>query len=285
MSAAALLDRPAEVFSSALGGYRDRVRAVRREIVAHERSDSARVLIDQIASDGADARLVAVLAADEPPENEGILCRLYLRDPTRGRCRLVRSEDLEVPAPSAPESEDTRGDLAEELVDRDGRVYRLAAMDHGGLVQLRWTRTPPSTSPETVTLRTVVGALEAYEPARSMTEQAIGQQQLVRELSTKRLRHELRTLSASTIVLNRGLREAVLRRLAQGDSPRAMAERCGHFKDGGRARPSGDGSWLTRRIGLRTESGSQTPTPWVSLDVLEVIAREALGVHPSEVAL
>lgn len=292
MSATAPLDHSAEdreprvAASSALSSYRDPVRAVRREIVQHERSDSARVLIDQIASDGADARLIAVLAADEPPENAVLMCGLYLRDPTRGRCRLACPEDLQVSAPLTNEATALR-EPPDKLLDNQGRVYRLVAMDHRSRpqLQLRWTRARPGSAPETVTLRAVVGAIEAYEPARSMTEQALCQQQLVGELSTERLRNELSTLSASTIVLNRGLREAVLRRVAAGESPRAMAERCGHLRDGGEARPSGDPSWLMRRIGLMPPSGSEAPTPWVSLDVLEVIACEALGVHPSEVAL
>lgn len=61
-----------------------------------------------------------------------------------------------------------------ELRDGRGRRYRLAAVtDHRYGRQTRWLRRGARGRSETVTLRTVIGALETYEPARAMTRAAL----------------------------------------------------------------------------------------------------------------
>jgi hypothetical protein len=44
-------------------------------------------------------------------------------------------------------------------------------------------------------------------------------------------------------------------------------------------------SWLARRIGQTPEAGAAEPTPWISSDVLALIARDGLGLSPREVEL
>jgi hypothetical protein len=61
--------------------------------------------------------------------------------------------------------------------------------------------------------------------------------------------------------------------------------RCGRFKHDRCGRPSGETSWLARRIGLMPEGGARTPTRWVHTDTLALIAREGLGLSPNEVEL
>ena len=48
---------------------------------------------------------------------------------------------------------------------------------------------------------------------------------------------------------------------------------------------SGETSWLGRRIGVLAEAGASAPTPWVSSEVLALIARRGLNVAPCEVEL
>jgi hypothetical protein len=42
---------------------------------------------------------------------------------------------------------------------------------------------------------------------------------------------------------------------------------------------------LARRLGQKPESGTREPTPWISSDVLALIARDGLGLSPYEVEL
>ena len=46
---------------------------------------------------------------------------------------------------------------------------------------------------------------------------------------------------------------------------------------------SGETSWLARRLRLLPEGGRERATPWIHSDVLELIARDGLGVSPREV--
>ncbi len=64
-----------------------------------------------------------------------------------------------------------------------------------------------------------------------------------------------------------------------------IALRCGVVKRDRRGNPSGETSWLARRIGIMPEGGEKEITPWVHSDVLAVIAREGLGLSPREVEL
>jgi len=64
-----------------------------------------------------------------------------------------------------------------------------------------------------------------------------------------------------------------------------IATRCGRRKLDANGNHSGETSWLARRIGILPEGGKSTPTPWVSSDVLALIARNGLGIAPREAEL
>jgi hypothetical protein len=104
--------------------------------------------------------------------------------------------------------------------------------------------------------------------------------------STAVLAAELSRVQRSPIVLNRGLREAVLARVVnEGLSMSEIALRCGRVKNDARGGESGETSWLARRLGLVPEGGKGKPTPWIHSDVLALIARRGLGASPREVEL
>jgi hypothetical protein len=93
-------------------------------------------------------------------------------------------------------------------------------------------------------------------------------------------------MDVSQIVLNRGLREAVLAAAAaQGLSMSEIAARCGRVKYDSRGKESGETSWLARRLGIVPEGRENAPTPWIHSDVLALIARSGLGISPREVEL
>jgi hypothetical protein len=132
----------------------------------------------------------------------------------------------------------------------------------------------------------VVGALEDYEPVRSLATAAIERHRRDPAVSVATLGLELRRLGASPIVLNRRLREAVLDASArQGLSLSSIALACGRAKLDRRGRHSGETSWLARRVGLVSDDASRRPNPWVHSDVLALIARNGLGIAPHEVEL
>jgi hypothetical protein len=138
-----------------------------------------------------------------------------------------------------------------------------------------------------VGLREVIARFESYEPMRSHTLAALAHQEGgSSRLGLGTLRGELRRLQCSPVVLNRGLREAVLGAVAErGLSMSEIALRCGHVKRDAGGRVSGETSWLARRIGLRPESGRRAPGRWIHSDVLALIAWRGLGVSPREVEL
>jgi hypothetical protein len=135
-----------------------------------------------------------------------------------------------------------------------------------------------------VTLRELVGTLEDYEPARSMTATAL-RAQWPRDVGLSTLSLELSRLLRSPIVLNRGLREAVERAVRAGTSMSEIALRCGRLKSDRNGNRSGETSWLARRIGQMPEAGRARPTPWVHSDTLALIARDGLDLSPREVEL
>jgi hypothetical protein len=97
------------------------------------------------------------------------------------------------------------------------------------------------------------------------------------------LRAELVRVQNSPIVLNRGLREAVLAKVEREQlSMSEIAIRCGRVKHDRRGTESGETSWLARRLGLLPEAGHGAPTPWIHSDVLALIARDGLGISPRE---
>ena len=262
----------------------------RREIVECMGARGTRLVVDQAATGHRDRRLVAHLAADEPRANAELACRLYLEsNPQSGpRCRALTAADL-LATPFASETGSTgaspRATDAHAILVADGeRAYRIEPVaGRLRIPDLRWCRLGAEAS--AVSLRDVVGDLEDYEPACSITELALVAH-AGRPRSTSTLAVELGRVRSSAIVLNRRLRETVLAALApDGLSMSEIAMRCGRVKRDPRGRQSGETSWLARRIGLLPEGGQQAPTPWIHSDVLGLIARRGLGVSPREVEL
>ncbi len=262
-----------------------------REIVCLPGAGGSRLVNDRDARTLGDSRLVAHLAADEPPENDQIVSEVYLADESKGHCRTVSAEDLEL-APFSGPSPSTEGKASPDtrLVDCDGTVYRIREIStDGSFPELRWTRSrqPGQEEPfDALTLRDVVAHLEDYQPARSITSAALAVHHDDRCLSTHRLRCEMERLTTSEIVLNRGLREAVKRKVARGElNMSQIAMRCRRTKQDKRGNHSGETSWLARRIGQLRASGQDGPTPWVHTDVLALIVRDGLGATPREMEL
>jgi hypothetical protein len=262
-----------------------------REIVSLPRPDGSTLVVDYQLDTLSDGRLIAHLSPDEPPENAHIVCELYLADDSRGRCRAVTAEDFDLTrhATPLPPSPDTSYTVPAKLLrDGDGHVYRIRELPTSTTArELRWTR---SREPgrefgfDAVSLRDVVAALEAYEPARTLTSEALACHG--EHVSTRRLREELERLTASAIVLNRGLREAVQRELRFGALTHGeIAVRCGRVRSDCPGGSSGEASWVARRIGELPEGGEEKPCPWIHSDVLALIARDGLGVSPHEVEL
>jgi hypothetical protein len=276
-----------------------------RELVSLSGYAGSVLVLDRDAITLSDRRLLAHLAADEPPENAALVCRRYLEHAEPPVCRMVQAEDLEV----APFGESgaagvydartgavgrrrpqthTGGSSASEIVDPDGNSYRLRLLPgERATVQLRWCRRARGEREwERVSLRDVVAAIESYEPMRMLTERAIERSREDPGVVLTRLRWELERLSSSPVVLNRGLREAVLRELEVSETSMSeLAQRCGAIKRNRHGKPSGETSWLARRIGIMPEGGERHRTPWVHSDVLAAIAREGLNISPREVEL
>jgi len=272
--------------ASPLGRYTEGDAGAMREIARLPIADGSALVVDRLSGTHGDPRLLARLAADEPGENAQILCALYLADESRGRCRPVTGADFDAaPTPEAPET-----CIERELRDHDAFLYRVRRVaSDGRFPELRWTRSvlaDQAERSETVPLREVVARFEDYEPARSITATALAAHRTDRTVSTYGLKAELVRLAESPIVLNRRLREAVQSRLARGDLTMSeIAIRCGRCKDDSRGNTSGETSWLARRIGQAPEAGRREPTPWISSDVLALIARDGLGLSPREVEL
>jgi hypothetical protein len=285
--------------SRPVAGSRLRLIDVDREVVVLAAIDRSLLVVDRLVSDGSDARLVARIAADEPGANAELIADLYLSDARRPVCRPLTRVDFQrqpaldltgqtaagfVYGLSAPADQAA-------LCDRHGIRFRLTAVATAAdrAPELRWLRESPAGTQgvaECVSARRVVGALEDYEPVRSLTSAAIEQYRRDPTVSVATLGLELRRLGASPIVLNRRLREAVLDASArQGLSLSSIALACGRSKLDRRGRHSGETSWLARRVGLVSDDTARRPTPWVHSDVLALIARNGLGIAPHEVEL
>lgn len=275
---------------SLLARYTDRTGRT-REIVRRPGAKGSTLVIERSTGTGTDARLLAHLGVDEPIENARIVCGLYLSDPRRPRCRALRREDFLV-APLADAGsvdwEAVADRTARELVDDDGNRYELGAVTRDGAgCELRWRRLRAHGVVEPLTLRAVIGAMQSYEPARALTYRVLASCDGHRSaVSASSLRVELQRLEQSSVVLNRGLREAVLSATARGELTLSeIAIRCGRIKRDDAGNESGETSWLARRIGTLPEAGKSAPTPWVHSDVLALIARDGLGVAPRDVEL
>jgi hypothetical protein len=276
--------------ASCLARYTDR-RGREREIVRLAGAQGSALVVDRLAGCAGDERLVAHLCPDEPPENARIIGSLYLSDPRSRRCAALKDDDLHDAPPEWTAEHQTLADQAEArdqeaLVDQDGFAYELAEQGMFAVRQLRWRRRSPDGSAEPVTLRQVIGALQSYEPARTQTAAALKRHDGDREVSVACLRGEFDRITSSSIVLNRGLREAMLASMQRERLTLSeIAIRCGRIKRDESGNESGETSWLARRVGMLPEGGRETPTPWVSSDVLALIAREGLGLAPREVEL
>jgi hypothetical protein len=266
-----------------------------REVIAQPGWGGSVLVVDRDVIDGGDRRLVAHLAADEPPENAALVCDLYLEEARGGRCRcrLLTPEDSRT-APFADsweaELESTTVKADAEAVDREGRTYRLELLQTGMTVpELRWCRhlsEEGEGSPAPVSVREVTGCLESYQPVRTITLRALVLHRGDPEVSTTVLRAELERLQASPIVLNRRLRATVLATVERQElSMSEIAIRCGRIKRDCKDNESGETSWLARRLGILPEGGRNAPTPWIHSNVLALIARSGLGVSPHEVEM
>ena len=279
------------VASNRLGGYRHDQAGTTREVVCLAGAGGSRLVIDRDADTLTDWRLVAHLAADEPPENARTVCELYIADARRGSCRHLCIEDFQL-TPFAGLSEYEVGAASSDtaLLDSTCHVYRVREVAmRTSFRELRWTRSrhPRQEEPfDPLTMRHVVARLQDYEPARAVTTAALAVHKHDHSVSICRLRAELECVTTSRIVLNRGLREAVAREMARGEvSMSQIALRCGRVKHDKHGNQSGETSWLRRRIGEQAEGGQDGPTPWIHTDVLALIARKGLGIAPREIEL
>jgi hypothetical protein len=274
-----------------LGAYQD-AEARRRELVLLAGAGGSVLVVDRDAGSHADRRLVAHLGADEPAENVALVCESYLERPAGRWCRRLCPEDLHVvpfQETALDAEEDLRscaGALEIPLVDGRRRTYRLELLaGELSIPEWRWCRREqPRERAQPVSVREVVGALERYEPVLGLTAAVLAAHREDPRVSVVALGCERRRMRASRIVLNRGLREAVLAALAgERVSMSEIAMRCGRVKRDGRGVASGETSWLARRVGMLPESGASDPTPWVHSEVLGLIARAGLGLSPHEV--
>jgi len=247
------------------------------------------LVLDRDAATLSDRRLIAHLAADEPAVNAAIVSRSYLAQARRERClcRPLLAKDLSsIPSADAFEDEALAQCAREHAIDRLGRRYELTHLPTGmSIPELRWCRASKNgVEAQPVSVRDAIAQLESYEPIRTLTRRALHLHDGAGGVSVTVLRAELSRIQDSPIVLNRGLREAVLAVTeSQGLSMSEIAVRCGRIKRDRAGNESGETSWLARRLGLLAEGGRETPTPWIHSDVLALIARDGLGVSPREV--
>jgi hypothetical protein len=262
-----------------------------REVLALEGAAGSVLVVDRDASSARDTRLVAQLAADEPPANASIACESYVRRATEEviRCRRIEPEDFSAAGEFAPaQPRIAHGTVDPEIRDRHGRVYSLDLLDAGmSIPELRWRRRAAGVragAVRTVSVRETIACVEAYEPLRALTHRALVACAERDDVSVAVLRLELERVLRSPIVLNRKLRETVLAVSREQDlSMSEIAIRCGRVKRDRAGNISGETSWLARRLGLLPEGGRDAPTPWIHTDVLAIIARRGLGVSPREV--
>jgi hypothetical protein len=257
-----------------------------RELIVAPAHAGSRVVIDRTSAEADDARLIAHLAPDEPELNAEIVCSEYLRDPSPASCRCLCDADMAFLPAWVVHDLGRTSDLTAASTTEPFALTRVG----GGAREvpaLRWTGSPAQGGPQVpvLSLRRVIGMLESYEPARTLTLRAVARHRTDPGVSIATLASELDRLASSPIVLNRALRRAVQRAVADGISLSLIAMRCGRVKRDSRGNVSGETSWLGRRLGLLPEGGASRPTPWIHSDVLALIARRGLGISPREVEL
>jgi hypothetical protein len=275
----------------AIASYRDR-RGRPREIVTLPGAGKSLLVLDRDALTLGDRRLLAHLAADEPPENAEVVSRCFLDQARSARCACRRLTPSDLRAiPFADELDaDERPDAApapETLHDDLGVPYRIACvLGRASLPELRWCSQAIDAYCarwEPLSVREAIARLERYEPIVTRTRRAIAAGRDSDDVSSAVLRAELVRVQQSPIVLNRSLRAAVVDAVERGQSMSEIAMRCGRIKRDARGNASGETSWLARRLGLLPEGGRREPTPWIHSDVLALIARDGLGLSPREV--
>lgn len=254
-----------------------------RQVLALDCADGGVLVLDCGAGALTDARVIGRIAPEEPSENALLLGAMYAADERRGRPRALCPEDLAASGTRRSRENTPAPPSVGPLLDTDGNEHTIGLVHETSLTELRWLCKPNGAAGagEPVSLRATVGALESYEPPVALTESAIA----TTAVSVRTLAAELQRLRCSSIVLNRGLREAVARRIAEGASLSEIALRCGRLKYDRRGNPSGETSWLARRIGQLPEGGQPRPTPWIHSNTLALIAREGLCISPREVEL
>ncbi|HEY1834024.1 MAG TPA: hypothetical protein VGG08_06265 [Solirubrobacteraceae bacterium] len=264
-----------------LGHYPDGSGRI-REIVCRAGHGGSVLVLDRDADGREHDLLVAHLGADEPAENAALVCQHYLSGGWRLRCRPLTDEDIRR-APFTRE-EDWLNTHAASWLSPALAGLSLRRLQTGmSIPELRWTRGGAS---DAISLREAIAAFESYEPLVGCTRRALADWRRDGHVSTVVLSAELGRVLESPIVLNRGLREAVLERTRPGLlSMSEIAMRCGRIKRDRKGNSSGETSWLARRIGLLAEGGHGVPTRWIHSDVLALIAREGLGIAPREVEL
>ena len=168
--------------ASRLGRYTEHDTGAVREIARLSIADGSALVVDRLSGTHGDARLLARLAADEPRENAQILCALYLADESKGRCRPVhrrrprcRADTRSDSTSAASTSCATRRDRLSHPRVRVGWAFPRAPLD---------TQHPGPNRSETVRLREVVARFEDYEPARSITANALAAHRSDGTLST-----------------------------------------------------------------------------------------------------
>ena len=269
--------------------YRDEL-GIRRELIVRAGSSGSLLVIDRRPSALCDERLLAHLPADEPLENAMLVCRRYLEDrPARRGCRHVTEEDKRVAPFSLLRDTATTASTWEAVIGREVEYRLEQGPGRMTIAQLRWMRYRRGGgegSGKPISLREAIAEVESYEPLCAGTRTALARHGDDPNVSITILRAELERVLESPIVLNRGLREAVLEHLKREQlSMSEVAIRCGRIKRDCNGNESGETSWLARRLGLLPEGGKQKTTPWVHSDVLALIAREGIGVSPREVEL
>jgi hypothetical protein len=283
--------REAGPHARTLGHYID-LDGQSREIVARPGAGGSVLVLDQGALGYGERRLLAHLAPDEPAGNSAVVCRRFLTQARRERCRCrpLTKEDLSTIPFSRGVEEYVADDSPPSDVpqlDELGRSFGLERFQTGmSIPELRWGCRHPAEARKCrpVSLRETIASLERYEPVRTLTARALAFHEHVDDVSVTVLRAELRRVQQSPIVLNRGLREAVLDAVERrGQSMSEIAMCCGRIKRDAAGNESGETSWLARRLGLLPEGGRKQATPWIHSDVLALIARDGLGVSPREV--
>jgi hypothetical protein len=93
--------RPAEQ-STHLASYTS-LEGDEREIIATPGANGSTLVIDRDCLTRSDERLIARIHPDEPAENPGVMCELYLTErPARRHCRAVTPQDRDANAPPPP---------------------------------------------------------------------------------------------------------------------------------------------------------------------------------------